>query len=343
MYPFDSQFNQLALKEGFIPDAQENYLIDRARGHLLLIRGNGILFIYRNHFEKAFMQCIRENGCPDSEKYDDYKEKFIQEAIKQGFQLKKTQVNFDYDIHFINQEGEGENEIGSFFYCVHPFFIEGKTLCHAFGIFGNWKTGELHYYHADNKLIPPYQGCIITKVICGLLNETFKEDDCDSVPEPEPEPPEFATESPLDDWHKATEKDVQYLALLYLNAGAYGIRQIQLILLIPVRDINGQLINLQRIYYDGSSDFQIDSNIDGGFHRIGTPIDKTIFIAETYTKAANFHEHKTHAVAVAFCKENIENVRAVLQEKYPDYAVLLVDESDETQEINASSDPAPEE
>ncbi len=75
MYPFDSQFNQLALKEGFIPDAQENYLIDRARGHLLLIRGNGILFIYRNHFEKAFMQCIRENGCPDSEKYDDYKEK----------------------------------------------------------------------------------------------------------------------------------------------------------------------------------------------------------------------------------------------------------------------------
>ena len=318
MYQFDKVFMQLAIKENAVPMGCQK------------------------KFEKLFTEFIRVNGCPAGNKYDGYKKEFLQEVIKKGFELTEEQIHFNYDIHFINQEGDDKDTIGSFFYCIHPFFLNGEMLWHAFGIFGSWKTREIHYFRAENKRsIPQDQEYVISREICNMLYETFKEDDCDSVPEPEP--PEFATESPLNHWHKATEKDVQYLALLYLNAGAYGIRQMQLILLIPVRNINGQLINLQRIYSDGSSDFQIDSNIDGGFHRIGTPIDKTIFIAETYTKAANFHEHKTHAVAVAFCKENIENVRAVLQEKYPDYAVLLVDESDETQEINASSDPAPEE
>lgn len=315
MHRFDNFFLQLVMREGSIPLGCERKL------------------------EEKFTQLIRENGCPPSETYDGYKKEFMQEVMAKGFQLKAEQISFNYDIHLIKQDGD-KDAIGSFFYSVHPFFLGCETLWHAFGIFGSWKTGELYHYRADNKCsIPPDQEYVISREICNMLNEAVTK----GLRNSEPEALEVSTENPFTEWDRSTEADIQYLSLIYLGVGAYGIRQNKLTLLIPIRSINGELVNLQRVYSDGSSVFQLDNDISGCFHRIGNPIDKTIYIAGTYTSSAQFHERRSHAVAVAFCKENMENVKAVLQEKYPDYELRFVPNNDQPQEIDSSSDPALEE
>ncbi len=172
-----------------------------------------------------------------------------------------------------------------------------------------------------------------------MLNETVTK----SFRNSEPEALDVSTENPFTEWDRSTAKDIQYLSLIYLGVGAYGIRQIKLNLLIPIRSIDGELVNLQRVYSDGSSIFQFDNDICGCFHRIGNPVDKIIYISDTYQTGAKFHEKTTHALAVAFSQENVEAVIRKLREKYVDYELRLIDEDNQTQEINSSSDPTPEE
>ena len=99
-------------------------------------------------------------------------------------------------------------------------------------------------------------------------------------------------------------------------------------LLIPVRALNKELTSLQFIFPDGRKIFKSGGRVKGCFHRIGIPIDKTIYIVEGYATGATIHQVTGHAVATAFNARNIIEVAKNLRNKYPDYDLVIVADND---------------
>ena len=116
--------------------------------------------------------------------------------------------------------------------------------------------------------------------------------------------------------------------LVTKQAGAHGIFTDGHRLLIPMRDIEGRLWNLQRINAQGNKRFLPGGRVTGLFHRIGKMMDSTLLICEGYATGATLHEQTGHAVAVAFNCGNLKPVAEALREKYPEATLILAADND---------------
>lgn len=114
----------------------------------------------------------------------------------------------------------------------------------------------------------------------------------------------------------------------------FGIRQLGKALLTPVRTIEGQIASLQYIYPNGKKWFKTGGKTKGCFHRIGRPVDKTIYICEGYATGATIHKLTGHAVAIAFYANNLVTVATLLRDKYPDYRLYIAADNDRFTEGN---------
>ena len=129
-------------------------------------------------------------------------------------------------------------------------------------------------------------------------------------------------------WDKATPPNTDHLYLVKKQVSIFGIRQYKDRLVIPVRDISGRLISLQFISPSGEKCFKSGGKVKGGFHRIGSPKEKNIYIAEGYATAATIHEQTGHSIAVAFNAGNLVDVAIVLRDKYPGYQLIICADND---------------
>ena len=111
------------------------------------------------------------------------------------------------------------------------------------------------------------------------------------------------------------------------RVGVYGVRQQNNRILVPLKDIDGNIRSLQYIYPNGKKYFHKGGAIKGCFHLVGE-VNNTIYIAEGYATAASvFQLNKgTVPVAVAFTAGNLKQVAIELRKKYPQtYIVILAD------------------
>ena len=145
---------------------------------------------------------------------------------------------------------------------------------------------------------------------------------------------EVARKDCLNIWTKSQYPDASFTYLVKKKVGIYGIRQYRQWLLIPVRDITGQLISLQYISPSGDKYFKRGGRVKGGFHRIGRPRDRTIYIAEGYATAATIYELTGHAMAIAFNAGNLVTVALAIREKYPDWQLYIAADNDRYTEGN---------
>ena len=99
-------------------------------------------------------------------------------------------------------------------------------------------------------------------------------------------------------------------------------------LLIPVRDIDGQLLGAQTIDAQGRKFFPRGSRLAGGMHLIGTPDGETIVIVEGYATGATIHEATRLAVVVAFNAGNLETVALAVREAHPDARIIVAGDND---------------
>ena len=109
---------------------------------------------------------------------------------------------------------------------------------------------------------------------------------------------------------------------------AYGIRQTGKLLLVPLRDADGALWNVQTITPDGTKRFLSGGRKRGLYHAIGPSVAGLLCIAEGYATAASVHEATGHPVAVAFDCGNLEPVAKVLHAAYPQAIITICADND---------------
>jgi putative DNA primase/helicase len=116
--------------------------------------------------------------------------------------------------------------------------------------------------------------------------------------------------------------------LLAKGTQAHGIRQRGDRLLVPLRDGDGALWNVQTIAPDSAKRFLYGGRKRGLYHAIGGTAAGVLCIAEGYATAASIHEATGHPVAVAFDCGNLLPVAKVLRAKYPHAAITVCADND---------------
>lgn len=116
---------------------------------------------------------------------------------------------------------------------------------------------------------------------------------------------------------------------------AYGLRFLDDWALVPLRDAEGKLWNLQRIAPEppagGGSDklFLKGGRKSGLWHMLGEPIgSEAVLIAEGYATAASIHQATGRPVAVAFDAGNLVHVAKALHQLHPKALLVLCGDDD---------------
>lgn len=84
---------------------------------------------------------------------------------------------------------------------------------------------------------------------------------------------------------------------------------------IPIRDKDGNLTSLQKIYSDGTKRFVAGGKIQGCFFTIEGETD-VVYLAEGFATAASIHEATGKACVVAFFAHNLEPVYNEIKQHY---------------------------
>jgi putative DNA primase/helicase len=126
-----------------------------------------------------------------------------------------------------------------------------------------------------------------------------------------------------------------YILAKGIRAHGVAVAEADGTLLVPMRDIDGKLWNVERI---SATDFQKKRGLSGGrrtscFFSIGKP-DDLIVIAEGYATGCSIHEASGLPVAVTFNCGNLLPVAKALRAKYPSVGIIVAADDDSATDGN---------
>lgn len=141
---------------------------------------------------------------------------------------------------------------------------------------------------------------------------------------------------------KPASPDHPYLVAKGIGAG--GLRTSGTWLLVPLRDADGVLQNLQTIRTNGNKRFLRGGRVSGCYACIGQP-GGHFLLAEGWATAASLHVATGLPVAVCFAACNLGNVARVLRGKYPSARLTICADNDikpdrENTGVNAAREAA---
>jgi len=106
-------------------------------------------------------------------------------------------------------------------------------------------------------------------------------------------------------------------------------------LLIPVKEITGELHSLQRIDAEGVKRFLPGGAISGNFATIGQRQKSgPVYVVEGWATGASVHEATGAAVVVAFNAGNLEPVVRAIREKSPEREIVICGDDDQWTDRN---------
>lgn len=111
-------------------------------------------------------------------------------------------------------------------------------------------------------------------------------------------------------------------------------RQIRDTLLIPLRNVDGHLRNIQRIGPSGKKRFLKDGEISGNFSLIGAdelPTEGSIIVCEGWVTGITLHQEQGWPVAAAMNAGNLVNVCTALRNTLPEAVTIIVAADDDRQ------------
>lgn len=137
-----------------------------------------------------------------------------------------------------------------------------------------------------------------------------------------------AAERAADLWQKLPEMGAsEYLKKK--RVPAYGLRFSRGSVVVPVRNLAGDLTGLQFIAGDGTKKFMTGTAKAGCFHLIGDVQEgRPLCIAEGYATGATIHKVMGWPVAVAFDAGNLTPVAKALRDQYPEQKILICADND---------------
>lgn len=187
------------------------------------------------------------------------------------------------------------------------------------GAFGSWKTGETHGWRDDSrKPQTPAERAELQRQLDAM--RAARDAERDKVQEE-------ARARAAKLWTRARPATNVHPYLQRKAVGAYGVRQLRELLLIPARDEHGQLHTLQFIGPDGAKRFLSGGRIAGCYCPIGRPLG-SLLICEGYATGATLYAATGRAVAVCFSAGNLQPVASALRAKFPDMSLIIVADND---------------
>lgn len=113
---------------------------------------------------------------------------------------------------------------------------------------------------------------------------------------------------------------------------AFGLKEDQGNLIIPLRNIDGELRGFQAIAPDGQKAFATGMEKKGNFHLLGAAgkdlSQGEIVLCEGYATGASLHMATGKPVAVAFDSGNLLPVAEAIRDKYPNAAITICADND---------------
>lgn len=135
-------------------------------------------------------------------------------------------------------------------------------------------------------------------------------------------------------WRGSSSPDADYPYLFAKGIQPHNTRQSGDPLLVPLY-LGDQLVNLQRIYPDGSKRFLSGGLVKGACAHLGIiTSDEALYLCEGWATGATIHEHTGDAVACAMNAGNLLEVGLRLQRQHPDAVLIVAGDDDRLTEGN---------
>lgn len=186
------------------------------------------------------------------------------------------------------------------------------------GSFGDWRTGANHAWRADmGRKLSEQEAFEHQKKVDAMRRARELAEEKRHTK---------ACESAQRIWNNATEPSAEHLYLKQKGIKAYGLREYEGRLVIPIwsRDV---LHSLQFISSNGNKQFLSGGKVKEGYFMIGSPTE-ILCICEGYATGASIFTATDYAVAVAFNAGNLVSVAQVLRKKFPEAQLILCADDD---------------
>lgn len=189
------------------------------------------------------------------------------------------------------------------------------------GIVGDWRTGEKHIWRERPERLEP------------MALQHQRERTAAAIRAAEAERQtrvKYAAAKCEELWARAGFIDAGH-PYLKSKPGMrpYGARQLHASLLVPLRDVDGGLLNLQFIKPDGSKRFKTHGRVTAAFCLLGD-VDPAgpVVVCEGWATACTIREATGYAVAAAMHAGNLLPVAKALRQRYPAARMLLAADDD---------------
>jgi putative DNA primase/helicase len=132
-------------------------------------------------------------------------------------------------------------------------------------------------------------------------------------------------------WILSRAKPVEshpYLEVRQIHA-AGELRQYRDALVLPLRDLNGELHSLQFIRVDGEKRFLTGGRVAGCFFTLADKSDGPLVLCEGYATGATIHEATDYAVICALNSGNLLEVAKAVRELWPQREIIIAGDDDQ--------------
>ncbi|MBZ0090958.1 MAG: toprim domain-containing protein [Sulfuricellaceae bacterium] len=240
-----------------------------------------------------------------------FERKFLDALRSAGLEPVKADIDADGVLHRYRVTGDKAGSMNGW-YVLHASPVPA-------GAFGSWKTGETHSWRDDvTRTATPAERAELQRQMQAMKAARAEE---------ERRVRDAARAKAAKLWLMAKPAPGDHPYLARKRVKAWGLRQLNNMLLIPARDAAGQLHTLQFIGADGNKRFLTGGRIQGCYYAIGR-VRGAVLVAEGYATAASIFEASGHAVAVAFNAGNLEPVARAIRSKFPKLHIVICADDD---------------
>jgi putative DNA primase/helicase len=136
-------------------------------------------------------------------------------------------------------------------------------------------------------------------------------------------------------FNKGLKNDVDsHQYLIDKDVASHGLKVNKEKLLIPMFNIDGEIVNIQSINISGEKRFHKGGLVKGCFYLIGEVKD-IIVLCEGYATGATIYSAVKEATVICFNSSNLKNIALELSSLHPNASILIAGDDDQFNEINS--------
>ncbi|ROV57119.1 hypothetical protein EGH82_23060 [Vibrio ponticus] len=261
---------------------------------------------------------------------ENYEDKFIAMIVQRGLEPPK-QVIADGKLHRFSSNGKRSDKSGYYVLFNNP---DGSIA----GKWGCWRSQETEVWSSkgNSKLTTAEK----------LELQENKRKACDEIAKMVISRTNWARTlldgaSPANTEHPYLQKKgifsldgVFYLESLCCSlffSNPDNTRTIRNVLIIPISDLDGNLLTLQAISEQGDKMFMAGGKMEGGTF-VFYGCSERIYVAEGFATAGTVHQATGATVVCAFNANNLKVVAPLIKDKYPESIVIVAADNDHQKE-----------